>query len=461
MLYLPKKKLALKLYLCMMKRTFPVIVILISLSLFGLILLQVSWFDNLLAVNRAQLKNKIDGAVTSVAIDLGKSTGSGQAMRLSRRGRGMLSLGPAIQQYLFKRPSVDQKFTQEEIATRIRKEFKRVDLDKVKFEFAVTDFNDDYELMSPGYEREFWDTVNNKRFYSVILPENAEVEFTPSFEKLILIVPDIEKQVWQSLRWIILGAITFMLVIIAAFYVTIRTLLNQKRLSQIKSDFINNMTHEFKTPLATISLAVDALGNEKVQNNKEKTAYFTKIIKEENNRMNKHVETILQAAFMEKQELKMNLSELHVHNIIVQVMDNYKLQLQDKGADFQLLLNAKNDLINGDEAHFTNLISNLVDNAIKYSKENLLIKISTHSTRNYLVIRIEDNGIGMNKESTKRIFEKFFRAHTGNLHNVKGFGLGMSYVKTVIDAHKGRIKVESTLGKGTAFTVEVPVLNPA
>jgi two-component system phosphate regulon sensor histidine kinase PhoR len=445
----------------MMKRTFPVIVILISLSLFGLILLQVSWFDNLLAVNRAQLKNKIDGAVTSVAIDLGKSTGSGQAMRLSRRGRGMLSLGPAIQQYLFKRPSVDQKFTQEEIATRIRKEFKRVDLDKVKFEFAVTDFNDDYELMSPGYEREFWDTVNNKRFYSVILPENAEVEFTPSFEKLILIVPDIEKQVWQSLRWIILGAITFMLVIIAAFYVTIRTLLNQKRLSQIKSDFINNMTHEFKTPLATISLAVDALGNEKVQNNKEKTAYFTKIIKEENNRMNKHVETILQAAFMEKQELKMNLSELHVHNIIVQVMDNYKLQLQDKGADFQLLLNAKNDLINGDEAHFTNLISNLVDNAIKYSKENLLIKISTHSTRNYLVIRIEDNGIGMNKESTKRIFEKFFRAHTGNLHNVKGFGLGMSYVKTVIDAHKGRIKVESTLGKGTAFTVEVPVLNPA
>ncbi|MDD2793554.1 MAG: HAMP domain-containing sensor histidine kinase [Sediminibacterium sp.] len=445
----------------MMKRTFPVIVILISLSLFGLILLQVSWFDNLLAVNRAQLKNKIDGAVTSVAIDLGKSTGSGQAMSLSRRGRGMLSLGPAIQQYLFRRPSVDQKFTQDEIANRIRKEFKRVDLDKVKFEFAVTDFNDDYELMSPGYEREFWDTVNNKRFYSVILPENAEVEFTPSFEKLILIVPDIEKQVWQSLRWIILGAITFMLVIIAAFYVTVRTLLNQKRLSQIKSDFINNMTHEFKTPLATISLAVDALGNEKVQNNKEKTAYFTKIIKEENNRMNKHVETILQAAFMEKQELKMNFSELHVHNVIVQVMDNYKLQLQDKGADFQLLLNAKNDLINGDEAHFTNLISNLVDNAIKYSKESLLIKISTHSTRNYLVIRIEDNGIGMNKESTKRIFEKFFRAHTGNLHNVKGFGLGMSYVKTVIDAHKGRIKVESTLGKGTAFTVEVPVLNPA
>ncbi|TXT29688.1 MAG: two-component system OmpR family phosphate regulon sensor histidine kinase PhoR, partial [Chitinophagaceae bacterium] len=216
--------------------------------------------------------------------------------------------------------------------------------------------------------------------------------------------------------------------------------------------------HEFKTPLATISLAVDALGNEKVQNNKEKSAYFTKIIKEENNRMNKHVETILQAAFIEKQELKLNLSMIHVHEMIEQVMDNFKLQLNDKNAQFQLLLNAKNDKLSGDEVHFSNLISNLVDNAIKYSADSLMIKISTHSTRNYLVIRIEDNGIGMSKESTKRIFEKFYRAHTGNLHNVKGFGLGMSYVKTVIDAHKGRIKVESNLAKGTAFTIEVPVM---
>ncbi len=198
-----------------------------------------------------------------------------------------------------------------------------------------------------------------------------------------------------------------------------------------------------------------------MQNNKEKSAYFSKIIKEENTRMNKHVETILQAAFMEKQELKLNLSLIHVNEMVEQIMDNFKLQLQEKSADFQLLLNAKNDSINGDDVHFANLLSNLVDNAIKYSRENLFIKISTHSTRNYLVIRIEDNGIGMTKESTKRIFEKFYRAHTGNLHNVKGFGLGMSYVKTVIDAHKGRIKVESVLGKGTSFTIEVPVVQMA
>ena len=247
-----------------------------------------------------------------------------------------------------------------------------------------------------------------------------------------------------------------MLVIIAAFYVTLRTLFNQKKLSEIKSDFINNMTHEFKTPLATISLAVDALKNEKVQSNKEKMDYFTGIIKEENKRMNRHVETILQAALQEKQEMKLELMELHVHQVIDKTLENYKLQLEEKGGKVELKLNAQNDLIVADEIHFTNLLSNLIDNAIKYSYEKVLIKISTQSTSRFMVVTVQDNGIGMSKESVKHIFEKFYRAHTGNVHNIKGFGLGMSYVKMVIDAHKGKIKVDSTLGKGTTFTIEIP-----
>ena len=174
--------------------------------------------------------------------------------------------------------------------------------------------------------------------------------------------------------------------------------------------------------------------------------------------MNKHVETILQAALMDKQELQMSLKKLHAHTVINEVLANYDLQLKEKKATVELLLNAKNDMIAADEIHFANLISNLIDNAIKYSKENLILKVITHSTNNNLVIVIEDNGIGMSKESAKRIFEKFYRAHTGNVHNVKGFGLGMSYVKTVIDAHKAKIKVDSTLGKGTSFTIEMPVI---
>jgi two-component system phosphate regulon sensor histidine kinase PhoR len=172
--------------------------------------------------------------------------------------------------------------------------------------------------------------------------------------------------------------------------------------------------------------------------------------------MNKHVETILQAALMEKQELKLNLTPIHIHELLRRVADNFKLQLQDKKGKVEFLLNAGDDIVNVDETHFTNLISNLIDNAIKYSKENLLIKIITHCTTKHLVLQIQDNGIGMSKETAKRIFEKFYRAHTGNVHNVKGFGLGMSYVKTVVDAHKGKIKVESILGKGSSFTLEIP-----
>lgn len=439
-----------------MKRTFPTIVILISLSLLGLFLLQASWFDNLMEVTKNQLSEKINAVGVSVANDIGKTTRSSQPLRLNRRG-GLL-LGSDLQIKLFRQPTVEERFTMEEVKEKIDKEFDRVQLKNLKFEFAISDVEGDYEFYSPGYEQEFWDTINNRRNYYPILRDTDNLALSETNELLIIIVPDVEKQVWTSLRWILVGAITFMLIIIAAFYVTVKTLLNQKKLSQIKSDFINNMTHEFKTPLATISLAVDALRTPKVQANPEKGAYFTNIIKEENIRMNKHVETILQAAFLEKQELNLNLSKISVHDMIEEVASTFELQLNDKNGKIQFLLNASKNFISGDEAHFRNMISNLIDNAIKYSQEPVHFKISTHSTKNHLIIRIEDNGIGMSKESVKRIFEKFYRAHTGNLHNVKGFGLGMSYVKTVIDAHKGKIKVDSTVGKGTSFTIEVPLM---
>lgn len=439
-----------------MKRTFSIIVILISLSLFGLFLLQASWFDNLMEVTKTQLVEKINMVGVNVAGDIGKSTRSSQPLRLNRRG-GLL-LGTELQIKLFRQPTVEERFTMEEVREKISKEFQRVKLNNLKFEFAISDVEGDYEFYSNGYEQEFWDTVHNKRNYYPILRDTDNLAMTETNELLIIIVPDVDKQVWYSLRWILVGAITFFLIILAAFYVTVKTLLNQKRLSQIKSDFINNMTHEFKTPLATISLAVDALRTPKVQANPEKGSYFTNIIKEENIRMNKHVETILQAAFLEKQELNLNLSKVSVHEMVKEVAGTFALQLQDKNGQIDFLLNASSDTISADDTHFRNMISNLIDNAIKYSQDPVRIVISSHSTRNHFVMCIQDNGIGMNKESVKRIFEKFYRAHTGNLHNVKGFGLGMSYVKTVIDAHKGKIKVDSAVGKGTSFTIEMPLM---
>ncbi len=438
-----------------MKRTFPAIVILISLSLLGLILLQTSWLRNLLEVTESQLHHKMEDACVSVVKDLSKNNYNGKLLRLPRRGG--LSFSSDFHLHLLKPPTVEEKFTPQEVYDKLRQAFNDNDLKGLKFEFAVTNTNDDYEMASKNFDTEFWDTTRNQRSYWPIIPENMDVEGQSTLEKLIIVVPDFKNQVWASIRWIIIVAIIFMITIIAAFFLTVKSLLNQKKLSEIKSDFINNMTHEFKTPLATISLAVDALRNEKVQADKEKTRYFSSIIKEENIRMNKHVETILQAALIEKQELQLNLHPLHTHKLIKSILGNYELQLEDKQGKIELRLNALNDVIFGDDVHFSSLISNLIDNAIKYSKVAPRVIITTHSTKKHFILKVEDNGIGMSKETVKRIFEKFYRAHTGNLHDVKGFGLGMSYVKTVIEAHKGKIKVESTLGKGSVFIVEVPL----
>jgi two-component system phosphate regulon sensor histidine kinase PhoR len=277
---------------------------------------------------------------------------------------------------------------------------------------------------------------------------------------LFVVVPNIRQLALKSLFWRIAISVLFTLIIVAAFYVTVRTMLRQKKLAEIKNDFINNMTHEFKTPIATISLAVDAMRNEKVVQDRDKLGYFSGIIKEENQRMNRQVETILKASQLEKQEVDLNLKPVHVHDVIKDVVDNFTLQLQEKQGKVEMQLNAQTDLINADEVHFNNLVNNLVDNAVKYARENTppLIKLSTQSNGKHFIMKIEDNGIGMNRDTVKRIFEKFYRAHTGNVHNVKGFGLGLSYVKTMVEAHDGDIKAESILGKGSTFTIDLPLM---
>lgn len=438
-----------------MKRTLPLIVILISISLLGLVVLQVSWVKNILEVRKGQILSKVDEAGVAVSADLSRAmyTLPGKRSLLKRFG-----IGSDLSMRLLKTPSVAEKFSKRDIEEKIHQALKGSGIEKVDVEFAIINMYGNAEMVSGNFAQKFYDTTHNKlRFYAIIPESLMELDAMNSYENLALIVPDFNVQVWESLRWVIAGAVVFMLIIFAAFYITLSALLNQKKLSEIKSDFINNMTHELKTPLATIALAVDAVRNEKVQSNKEKLDYFTGIIKEENVRMNKHVETILQSALMDRQELRLQPVEIDVHLLLHSLVDNYELQLADKQGSVEWKLNAATHIVEADETHFTNMLSNLLDNAIKYSKEQLLIRISTHSTHKHMVIRIDDNGIGMNKETVKRIFEKFYRAHTGNVHNVKGFGLGMSYVKSVIDAHKGRIKVDSTPGKGSSFIVEIPL----
>lgn len=437
-----------------MKKIFPIISILILLSLLGLIFFQFLWLKSAREVKEQQLLDNINKATSDAADKLMLDKTS---IPFPKRPDMLFPQDKLKLDFI--RSSVIQRYSKDEIRDVIRRSFDKYFLKEITFEFAITQnslMGD--EVQSDNFYRYYVDSLHNtQHVIQLVAASGSNLENLSREEFLVVIVPHQRTIVLKELTWFILGAILFTIIITAAFFITIRTLLKQKKLSEIKSDFINNMTHEFKTPLATISLAVDALKNDKVSGNKEKMDYFTGIIKEENKRMNKQVETILQAALLDKQEVQLNLKKLPAHDMINSALNNISLPLQEKNGKIDVHLEATNDLIMADEVHFTNIINNLLDNAVKYSKENLHIKLHTSNQGKYLRIKIEDNGIGMNKETLSRIFEKFYRAHTGNIHNVKGFGLGLSYVKTMVDAHKGTIKADSTPGKGSCFMIAIPL----
>lgn len=438
-----------------MKRIFPIITVLITVSLLGLIFFQILWLKSVIRYKETALQDNVIRASAAAAQRLIEE----KPVYMPPKKNDLLITTDKMN-FDFRKNSVIQRFSKEEIAAIIRQSLDANNEKKLSFEFAVTEgtYTGD-QVESANFSKFYNDSVNN---VNQILPLNpaggsANENLVPQ-EYLVIIVPHQSTIIFQQITWFIVGAVIFTLIIITAFFITIRTLLRQKKLGEIKSDFINNMTHEFKTPLATISLAVDALKNDKVAGNKEKTDYFTGVIKEENKRMNKQVETILQAALLDKQEVQLNLKKLSAHHLITSALNNIALPISERNGELLVKLNAEKDVIMADEVHFTNFVNNLLDNALKYSKDNPVIRLTTSNSGNLIRIKIEDNGIGMNKETLSRIFEKFYRAHTGNVHNVKGFGLGLSYVKTMVEAHKGTIKAESIPGKGSCFTISFPLV---
>ncbi|ANE50556.1 sensor histidine kinase [Flavisolibacter tropicus] len=437
-----------------MKRIFPIIVVLIALSLIGSIWIQVDWLQKMLLLREEHVKEEVN----NVAAFVGQELANSNIPAAPKQKSPFSTLDDFLSDYS-KPYSIAQLYTSQEIYDMIRKAFDMRKMEDIPFEFAIATLRNGVlqnERRSANFEEWYSDNTNYPYLYPLVPASGTAAENLSANEFLIIVIPNINDVVHKDMRPRIASSILFTLIIFTAFFLTVRTMLRQKKLSEIKNDFINNMTHEFKTPIATISLAVDALRNEKVQQDPKKMSYFSEIIKEENQRMNRQVETILRAALLEKQEIQLNLKPLHVHQIVTDVADNFMLRLQEKGGTMEMKLNATNDLIEADEVHISNLINNLMDNAVKYAKDNVPPKICifTSSTEKKFFIRIEDNGIGMNRETVKRIFERFYRAHTGNIHNVKGFGLGLSYVKSVVDAHDGNIKAESTLGKGSVFTIE-------
>ena len=435
-----------------MKKTFPVIFVLIALSILGILFIQISWLQGLMFLQKNQLSDKLNQAGVLVSNDVSKKVNSGLSFRLPKKGLG---LNDDYHLHNFEETTISDIYNYKEMQKKIQLALEKYGLSDLPFEFAIADKKGNIEMKSKKFEDVFSDEMNTLQARITVIPADI-MEPTGPFETIIIVAPNIRYYLLRSLLWVIVGVVLFIIVVLAAFFITIRSLMTQRKLVEIKKDFINNMTHELKTPLATISLAVDALKSTKVNTDPKSVDYFSSIIKEENIRMNKHVETILQAAQLDKKENELNKQEVELHDLILGVVDSFKLQLEGKPSNVQTILEASPSIIKADEEHILHVLSNLIDNAIKYSKNDIDITIQTKTLYNKTCIRIIDKGIGMDANARKHIFEKFYRAHSGNVHDVKGYGLGMSYVKWVIDTHKGQITVNSEIGVGTTIEIILP-----
>ena len=262
----------------------------------------------------------------------------------------------------------------------------------------------------------------------------------------------------QDVVIITLMSLLFTLIIIVGYMSAVYQLIKQRKISQMKSDFINNMTHEFKTPIATINLALDAIKNPKIFNNKEKVSNYISIIKHENKRMNAQVENVLRISKLRKKQLNISKDRLELHDLIQDAITHVELIVQNRKGYIKTNFKATKSSILANDSYFTNVIVNILDNAVKYSEGPPKIDILTENIGNNIFMSIKDQGIGISKAAHKRVFEEFYREHTGNVHNVKGHGLGLANVKRIIDNHQGTISLESEKGKGSIFTIKLPLI---
>lgn len=317
------------------------------------------------------------------------------------------------------------------------------------YEYALWNSKSDSLLVrSDGFEAGYIE----KSFRTNLFPE----DFVAKDDYLLLYLPDKNRIVLSSLAFMLSGSILFTLIIIVIFFITVKFAFKQKKISRIKSDFINNMTHEFKTPIATISLATDAIKNPKVIADSNKVEHFLRLIKEENQRMNKQVERILQMSLLEKDNLEFHLKIATINDLTAKAILNFELKVKEKKGTIHFTSDSANPGVEVDEVHFLNLLHNLLDNALKYSPEQPEIRVQISSAGEEVHIYVKDRGIGIRKENQEKVFDKFFRETTGDIHDVKGFGLGLSYVKAVVEAFDGRVQVSSMPGKGSTFEIILP-----
>lgn len=420
----------------MKRKTIRNIIILAATLLISLVITQILWVGKAYDLQEKQFNYDVKDALKNVA------------QQILRHKKDSSLLVDQVRQVSANRFNVAINDTLHPyyLESLLNKEFSKHQVD-ISYEYAIYDCFTDSVVFSKLV------TSGDSSEPGILLP--ADMKWDQDGHYFSVYFPSKSQHVFGRMGfWIFSSSI--LLIVMIFFVYTISIILKQKRLSEIKNDFINNMTHELKTPISTISLSSEVLQRADILENPERLKNYAGIIYHENNRLKKQVERVLQMATLEKEEIQLNKKNLNLHEVINTSVNTFQLSVQEKGGNIHTVLEAENPEVYADEVHITNIIHNLLDNANKYSPHRPAITIRTRNEKGSLFVTVEDQGIGINKEDQSFIFDKFYRVSTGNLHDVKGFGLGLNYVKTMLTAHGGKISVKSELGKGSRFEVFIP-----
>lgn len=352
-----------------------------------------------------------------------------------------------MEQILQTAPDIRDRIDPEKTKPLLRKALNNAGI-HLDFEFAIRSGRLGTIWTTPG----FTDAPGTSKFIIQLFPNDP----VPSQNQLVLYCLQENQYKFRQIGSLACLSLIFTLLLILLATSTFIVIFRQKKMSEIRNDFINNMTHELKTPISTISLASQMISDKSIPDREKNISHLSGIISDESMRLKFQVEKVLQMAVFERMNTKLSYTAVDMHNLVSKAVDNFTLQIEARGGRIRKELGAEYSSAFVDEAHMLNAISNLIDNAIKYSIDKPAIKVATRNNRKGLLISVEDKGIGISKENIKRIFDKFYRVHSGNVHNVKGFGLGLSYVKKIIDEHNGTIRVDSQPGKGSVFILFIP-----
>ncbi len=467
----------------MNRKAFILIIVAMAMALIGLVIIQSYWIKNTITVKEAVFVRDVNTAMSNIVQQLERIETANQLKKrddlykdrqewlesldsTSRADNAQLSgdwsLGKVMR----------QSFLAQDIILGMMNSTRNLPIEKrisvsvldsiINLELKSKSVNTEYEFGVFSPMRNLMSIQKTGKYPKELLQNSFSIPLFPNDmfgnrDYLMVYFPHEKKFLISQLKSTLFISIILVLVIIFSFYYSVMTVFRQKKLSEMKNDFINNMTHEFKTPISTISLACEALKDKDIVKSGAVYDSYINMIDEENSRLGSMAERILQSARLEKDKIALNKEEVDVHEIILEAMKNIQLQVEKKEGKIMTQLNAKNHIFQADKVHLTNVIFNLLDNAGKYTPENPEIVIKTENSYSGIIITVKDNGIGISKSNQKKIFEKLYRVPTGNIHNVKGFGLGLNYVKAIVEAHRGKITLESELNKGTKFIITLPV----